>query len=923
MTPRLSSLASFLILACVALQSGILTAAEQELICRYHAHQTASDFGLELEGNGRRYAPDRFADILHLRLDVTPDFAKRTVSGTTRLEFKPLAQPLSQLTLNAVDLTIHAVRSDHEVLDFVNDGKQLVIQFREPIAAETMAYVEIDHSAQPTRGLYFRTPEMGYPAGDIHIWTQGESHEARFWFPCFDYPNERSSTEVICHVPPEMTVLSNGRKVSETIDERGLKRVQWLQEQPHVNYLICLVAGKFAKLEKMHRDIPLGFYVQPSLAEHAANSFEDTEKIMDFYEHEIGVPFPWEKYDQVTILDFVAGGMENTTLTTLTHNTIFTKEMENVRTTRRLDAHEMAHQWFGDYVTCKDWSHLWLNEGFATYYTHLYEGHKFGPDAMLYGLYRDAETRILTESKDVRAIVFRGYKNPAEQFDYRSYPKGSWVLHMLRSQLGPDLYRACIRHYLQQHALQSVVSEDLRQAVEALSGRPFDRFFDQWVYHAGHPELTVSYEWQSKSRLAKVTVKQTQATNDDVLLFQFPTTLRFLVDEKVIDHSIEVSQAEHEFYVPLPKQPSIVRFDPELTVLAKVTFKKPDDMLFAQLERTDDMLGRLLAAEALGERATLASVEHLEQTLRGDPFHGVRIEASKSLRKINTDESFAALRRCQDQADAQVRLQVVRDLATFYRPETQTDLVQILQQEANPEIKAEAIRALGRFHDANSQRLILEQLTSSSFRNELADAAVDAIAAQLAPKFRKPLRQQLESNAGQFSTRGLSDALLTLAKISRDMKNRTPVRLLIQQHLNDPRPAIRQGAIAALGQLGDPAAIGILEPLSGSEGNASIARSAKRALDRLQESSPLAPRELGEVRKALTSLREEKDALKKQVEALEDRLEAIQSSAAPLASTSRVTPAPEATAAVSDEPTQTESSAAKFPQESAAESIPK
>ncbi len=184
----------------------------------------------------------------------------------------------------------------------------------------------IRYSAEPKKGLYFRTKELGYPEEDTHLWTQGETHEARHWFPSFDYPNERSTTEVICHVPPEMTVVSNGRLVGEVEDEaNGLKAVQWKQEKPHVSYLVCLAAGKFTKLEDATGSVPLAFYTQPSLAKHAANSFADTPAILKFYEEEIGVPYPWAKYDQVTCRDFTSGGMENTTLTALTHRTIYTR----------------------------------------------------------------------------------------------------------------------------------------------------------------------------------------------------------------------------------------------------------------------------------------------------------------------------------------------------------------------------------------------------------------------------------------------------------------------------------------------------------------------------------------------------------------------------------------------------------------------
>jgi len=452
----------------IALLSPFSRVGGEETICRYRAGAQARaerPLGIDLEGK-YHYAPDRQVDVLDIKIDVTPDFQKRTIAVTAALKVTPISKPVELLRLDAIDLDVHAVRCDGaKIADFVSTRKDLRIAFTEPVAPGTVITLHINYSAQPNAGLYFRTPAMGYPAGDTHLWTQGEAHEARHWLPCFDYPNERSSTEVICHVPKGMTVLSNGRRMGEEVDDNGLKVVRWREEKPHVSYLICLVAGYLEKLEKRHRDIPLAFYTQPTLSNYAKNSFRDTPDIMAFYEEEIGVKFPWVKYSQVTIHDFTAGGMENTTLTTLTDQTIFSTATENIRTTRSLDAHEMAHQWFGDYVTCKDWSHVWLNEGFATYYAHLYAGHKFGRDAMLYGLYRDATGRILTHKDDKRPIVYRGYNNAMEQFGYRSYPKGSWVLHMLRSQLGPQHYRKCIKAYLEKYALSSVVSDDLRHVI--------------------------------------------------------------------------------------------------------------------------------------------------------------------------------------------------------------------------------------------------------------------------------------------------------------------------------------------------------------------------------------------------------------------------------------------------------------------------
>ncbi len=873
----ITTLLARLIVICAIVVPPIHALAEEEQhVCRFcgGVHASAA-IGIDLDDDAFHYAPDREVDILHIKLDVTPDFHHRTVAGTTTISFAPISRPLSQLRLDAIDLTINDVRSKTPIADFVSSKTDLTIQFDSPIPAGERIEVEIDHEAEPTRGLYFRTPEMGYPATDTQVWTQGEAHEARFWFPCFDYPNERSSTEVICHVPPDMTVLSNGKLVSEKYDpQTGLKAVHWLQEKPHVNYLICLVAGHLKKLEKRHRDVPLAFYTQPSLFEHAANSFRDTDQIMAFYEDEIGVPFPWDKYYQVTIRDFVAGGMENTSLTTLTHRTIFSTATENIRTTRELDAHEMAHQWFGDLVTCKDWSHLWLNEGFATFYAHLYEGHKFGRDAMLYGLYRDAQQNILTKDGDRKPIVYKSYKNAGEQFDYRAYPKGSWVLHMLRSQLGEDLYRRCIKTYLQRHALSSVVTDDLREVIEELSGRPFDQFFDQWVFHARFPDLKISYTWLPEPKLAKVSIQQTHKVDNDVLLFRIPTKLRFLVDGKFIDREIEIHEQHQDFYVPLPKQPQIVRFDPDYSVLAKIAFDKPDAMLFAQLGNQDDVIGRLLAVEALAKRKTQKSVDQLKHTLANDPFFGVRIAASSALQTMHSDEAFEALTQCVDQPDARVRQQVVEDLGKFFREETLDHLHNVLKAEKNPAIAATAIRALGRFHGPQSRELILQYLDSDSFRNELADAAVAAIRMQDDPSFAAPLVNMLREKRAAFTSKGFGEALQTLAHVSRDLDNKTDASKIILGQLNNPKEFVQIAAIRALGSLQDPSTAAVLESLAEKDRSDRVAESARKSLEEIQKKTPIVPAEIAELRKQVTSLRAANDKLEKEVDDLKKQFKA-------------------------------------------------
>lgn len=851
----------------------------EEAICRYCAEsycQSQSQLPLGLTLSGRyQYAPVRQVDVLHIKLDVTPDWDAKTVSGTSSITAKPISEPVSVLRLDAIDIRVREVRCDGgAVSDFVSTRDSLQILFEPPLPVGHEFRVDIDYSAQPNAGLYFRTADMGYPDSDTHIWTQGEAHEARHWFPCFDYPNERSSTEIICHVPAEMTVLSNGKRMGEHTDAAGLKAVRWLQEKPHANYLMCLVAGNFTKFEKQHRDIPLAFYTQPTLAEHAPNSFVDTPDIMAFFENEIGMPFPWVKYDQVTIADFTAGGMENTTLTTLTDGTVFSKATENIRSTRSLDAHEMAHQWFGDYVTCKDWSHLWLNEGFATYYTHLYEGHKYGRDAMLYRLHRDAVGQILRNDKDTRSIVYKEYTDPMQQFDYRAYPKGAWVLHMLRSQLGDDLYRKCIQVYLEKHGLSSVVTDDLRKIIEEQSGRPMDRFFDQWLFHPRHPDLKITYGWIPAQKLAKVTVRQTQPISNDVLLYQFPTKLRFVVGEKVIDHEITVQDANEDFYVALPAQPTIVRFDPEYTVLASIDFDKSNDLIAAQVRYKDDMMGRLLAVDLLEKRKTKAAVDLLKERLDEDTFYGVRIAAARALGKQETDEAIKILTASwRNQTDARVRAEVVSAMLVRFQPSTLYDAMLVLEQESNPAIQSTAIAAIAKFHGEPTRSKLIELLDSKSFNDELALAAISAMGRQNDPVYAPPLMKMLRQRGPQLRSGAMARLIGTVAKLCQDTEAQSECFDYITTQLDHPKTNVQAAMIAALGELGDRRGSSILESYADSSSE-TIKRAAEQAIRNLNEKSPAAPAEVIELRKSLGELRKETEKIKEEFKAFQKQADA-------------------------------------------------
>lgn len=821
----------------------------------------------------RKYAPSREIDILHLAIDVTPDFTNRSVAGKTTLTFKPIAMPFEELRLDAIDLSVSNVTSSEKILEYHVTDQQIIVTFANPIPPDKEAWVTVEHRAEPRNGMYFRTPELGYKAGDTHLFTQGEQTEARYWFPCFDSPNEKFTSDVTCRVPEGMTVISNGRLVSQEKDSAGgLIAVKWSQDKPHVSYLITLVAGYFKKIEDKHKDIPLAFYTPPSQIEQAMNSFRDTKDMMAFFEQETGFPYPWAKYDQIVVDDFVAGGMENTSATTLTDTTLFTDATENLRSSEGLVAHELAHQWFGDLVTCKDWSHIWLNEGAATYYETLYREHKHGRDDMLYELYGRARD-IANRANDTNAIVRRTYNDPGELFSYLAYDKGSWVLHMLRSQLGPELYRRCIRTYLERHQYGSVVSDNLRAVVEELSGRSFDQFFDQWLYHGHHPELDVNYSWDARSKLAKLTFRQTQKIGDGVLLFNFPLTIRFKAKSGDTDKQIVVKEKSEDFFFALDEAPTIVRVDPDYTLLAKTTFNPPTPMLHAQLEDKGDVMGRLLAVEALSQKRDKESVAKLKQALNNDEFYGVRLEAAKALRVIHTEDALDALVASTNQADARVRVAVFRALAGFYDPKVFAAQTAMLAREKNPEIQGEGIRELGAYSKSEVREKLLGYLNSQSYRSELAEDAIAAIRRQDDPSYIEPLRENLKARQSDYRSWGFARGLDTLAYLARAEENKDAVREFLLGYVSHPRRNIQIGAINALGTLQDARAIPVLQKFALARRRTSEQIAAESAIRKIEDARK--PVEgLSELRREFLDLQKENRKLRDDIEALEKKVNA-------------------------------------------------
>ncbi|HEX9007255.1 MAG TPA: M1 family metallopeptidase, partial [Bacteroidota bacterium] len=451
-------------------------------------------------------ARDRSFHVVHYALDVSFDETRKSVDGRTTITLVPFLPSLTRVELDAEELAIHRVTARGRTLSFTLEPKVLSIALDRACSPRDTVVLTVEYSCTPKRGLYFTQPDSAAHKPWI-IWTQGEDMDNHFWFPCYDFPNDKATSEVTGTVNSSYQFVSNGRLLSVKEDKaHGTRTWHWSQELPHSSYLIMLAAGKYAVLHDRAGTVPLDYYVYPGQEADAQACFAETPAIMKFFTEKTGAAFPWAKYAQIELTDFMYGGMENTSATTLLDESIILDARARIdESTASLIAHEMAHQWFGDLLTCKDWRHLWLNESFASYFDPLYYEATRGREEYDYQMYNAQQAGVNVD----RAL---GRKPVVSFGTYTTnvYPRGAAVLHMLRYVLGDSLFWRAIRHYVAAYRFQAVETNDLKQAIEQATGQNLYWFFDEWLYKAGHPVYDVSYSWSDTARILHLAVRQTQ-----------------------------------------------------------------------------------------------------------------------------------------------------------------------------------------------------------------------------------------------------------------------------------------------------------------------------------------------------------------------------------------------------------------------------
>ena len=856
---------------------------DTDLALAEHAAGLAPSRPFPLTGDQPHYARDLIVDVRHIKLEIAIDPKERHVGGTATHTVQAINDGVTSIDFDAAEMTVTAVTADGKPAAFDYSDPVLRVDLGRPLAAGAQVDVAITYSAYPRRGLYFTAPDADYPDKPLQAWTQGQDEDSRHWYPCIDFPNHQQTSEVVVTVPASMISIGNGELKGVTENRKtGTKTYHWYQATPHVTYLLSQIVGDFAEIHHDWQGIPVQYYGPRGRDEDLERTLGRTPKMLAFFSEMTGVTYPYARYAQTFVADFIFGGMENVSATTLTETSLLDKRASLDADSDGLLAHELAHQWFGDLLTCRDWAHGWLNEGFATYFEALFTEHNKGLDELRYELHQNTQIYMGEDAARYRRpIVNNVYHEPIDLFDRHLYEKGSLVLHMIRTVLGDDLWWKAIRHYVGKHRSTNVTTPDLQRAIEEATGRNVDWLFDEYVYRGGHPAFRLAFEWDEKAKQAKLTVTQTQDEKESSV-FRLPVDVDFTVDGKPHEFKVQVSEKAHNFFFSLPAKPQMVRFDPGHNLLKTVEFKRPKEMLLYQLGHDGDVIGRIDAAKELAKLGTPEAAAALKNAVLNDAFWAVQNEAARALGTVRTTTARDALLDCLKVKHPKARRGVVAALGQFRHDEqAAAALEQVLRKgDASYYVEAAAAHALGQTRSPRAFDVLAEVAMAK-------DSQADVIRAQALSGLCELRDERALPVAVEWTRRGRSNpvrgaaafALGRIGQLSDHAKDDAFDRLV--ELLPDEWLRVRLNAIAALAELKDTKAIAELERTRDRDLDGRVIRAAREAVRRISEGADKGE----EVRR----LREDLDKLSEESRSLKDRVEKLE------ASPNGTTPKPSAT----------------------------
>jgi len=702
----------------------------------------------------RQWERSRTFDAQHYLVKIKLDIDHKSFTGEATLTFSSLREELKRIELDAEDFKVERVINQWgEPLVFQQTDKKLIIDLERAYRFGEVFSVTVFYESDPQahqdnvskKGLRFYDASADYPAlVASDSWPDGVHH----WFPCYDYPNDKVTNEIIATVKEPNKVASNGRLVRVVRNqEEGTVTYHWLQDKPHSTYLIFLAAAPYEVLRDRYQNIPINYWVFPQHVKDALRSYEKTPKMMEFFIKTFGTPYPWAKYDQVSVP--LGGGAESTSATAMTYRIIHDEKAEKDFSSIGIVSHELAHQWWGDLITLRSWEHVWLNESFATYFEYLYYDYERGPQEGAIELLNNKNSYLReAKTKYIRPIVTDHYDVPQDVFDAHSYPKGACVLHMLRFILGDKAFFRVSKEFLHKYSFQPVDTHDFMKTVKEVTGENMDWFFEQWLFKPGHPVLEVNTKWNEERKVLGLTIKQVQDTSRGIPIYKFPVLIGIIqrkgqeqidpnvtnnkhliykTNNKEIIYKIWITKQEEYFEFPLQAKPLLVRFDRGNYLLKEWTFPKSVEELLYQATN-DDIIGRMWATKELGKfKNNPRVVKTVSGIAQGDAFWAVRKAAVETIGAWRDSKFISVLKeKCSDR-HSQVRAAALQALGEFRQPRLADFFRECFTREDSYLAQAEALRALGKTGDKKQIPFLKKAASLPSYRNLIKKASLEAI----------------------------------------------------------------------------------------------------------------------------------------------------------------------------------------------------
>ncbi len=598
-------------------------------------------FSIILNAQDKTYQGERekINNLVHTKLKVDFNFEKSQLNGEAWVTLTPHFYAVNKVVLDAKSFNIHEIKVNDVKAGYNYSDDELTIELGKTYKKGEEYIVYIKYTAKPeevkqkgsanitdAKGLYFIDPKGEDPNKPTQVWTQGETQSNSCWFPTIDSPNQKTSQEIYMTVPDQFVTLSNGTLKSQTKNANGTRTDYWKMDQKHAPYLVFIGAGEFSIVKDSWNGLEVNYYVEPAYENEAKAIFGNTPEMITFYSNITGIPFPWDKYSQIVVRDYVSGAMENTTAVVHAEDAQQKKgQLIDNNEWESTIAHELFHHWFGDLVTAESWSNLTVNESFATYSVYLWFAHKYGKDKADANMYSDIQAYMQSQSDDKDLVRFY-YLDREDMFDTVSYQKGNAILHMLRDVLGDEAFFQGMNIYLTEHKYGTAEAQELRLAFEKVSGKDLNWFFNQWYYGSGHIKMNVTYDYNTINKTVTVNINQKGNT------FKFPLSIDIYEDSGKTSHNVWVNNAQNSFTFQFNRLPKFINIDAKHVLLAEITDKKTIAEYIYQFNNAPHYLDRRLSLEEI-IKYQQSNKEAMNSIIKAldDPYYEIRVLALENI----------------------------------------------------------------------------------------------------------------------------------------------------------------------------------------------------------------------------------------------------------------------------------------------------